>query len=303
MNRHDFIRVAASATVAGALASAAEQNTNSGGTNSGTPWICTGCGTQNPVSSQFPSGCPICQDSRQYVSWADQKWTTQELLSQTHKNTISEEEPGLDSIHTQPDFAIGERAFLVKTPAGNILWDCVALLDAATKTEVRRLGGIVAIAISHPHYYTTMVEWSRAFGNAPIYLHELDRKWVVRPDPSVRFWSGETKPLLGGTTLVRTGGHFDGFQVMHWLSPSDGKGVLLAGDQPEVCMDRNWVTFMYSYPNYIPLNRRAIENLVTALKPFSFDRLHAAFPGRVLSKNAKEIVTHSAERYIRAISA
>lgn len=302
MTRRDFMRVTAGATVAGALTSVAGQSTISRGAPSGTAWICVACGTQYPVSTEAPSECPICQDSRQYVSWAGQNWTTLEMLCRAHQNTISEEETGLYSIHTQPDFAIGERAFLVKTSEGNVLWDCVALLDEATKTEVRRLGGIAAIAISHPHYYTTMVEWSRAFGNAPIYLHEADRKWVVRPDPSIRFWSGETKSLLRGTTLVRTGGHFDGFQVMHWPSPSDGKGVLLAGDQPEVCMDRNWVTFMYSYPNYIPLNRRAIESIVTALNPFSFDRLHAAFPGRVLNKNAKEIVTRSAERYIQAIS-
>src|SRR5690349_2019256 len=137
-----------------------------------------------------------------------------------------------------------------------------------------------------------MVAWSHAFG-APIYLHELNRRWVMRPDPLIRFWSGETKRLIGGTTLIRTGGHFDGFQVMHWHSVSDGKGVLLAGDQPEVCMDRAWVTFMYSYPNFIPLNQPNIERIVAALKPFAFDRLYAAFPGRVLTKNAKEIVARS----------
>jgi hypothetical protein len=302
MNRRDFVRVAAGATALRAVISLGEQEADARRELTGTAWLCTTCGTQYPASAQGPPACPICQDSRQYVGWTGQKWTSLDLLSQTHKNVILQEEPGLYSIHTQPDFAIGERAFLVKTPAGNLLWDCVALLDDDTKCEIRHLGGIAAIAISHPHYYTTMVEWSRAFDDAPIFLHELDRKWTMRPDPSIHFWSGETKELVGGTTAIRTGGHFDGFQVVLWRSPADSQGVLLAGDQPEVCMDRNWVTFMYSYPNYIPLNRGAIENILTALNPFAFDRLYAAFPGRVLSKNAKEIVTRSAERYIRAIS-
>jgi hypothetical protein len=302
MNRRDFIGVGAGAAVTGSFASASEQIPSHGGAHSGVAWICTTCGTQYPTSLQSPAACLICQDSRQYVGWTGQKWTTLELLSQTHKNTIAEEEVGLYSVHTEPNFAIGERAFLVKTTEGNLLWDCVALLDETTKAEIQRMGGIAAIAISHPHYYTTMLEWSRAFGNAPIYLHERDRQWVVRPDPCIRFWSGETKSLIGGTTLIRTGGHFDGFQVMHWRSASDGKGAIFAGDQPEVCMDRNWVTFMYSYPNYIPLHRRAIENIVAALRPFSFDRLHAAFPGRELSGNAKDIVLRSAARYIKAIS-
>jgi hypothetical protein len=302
MKRRDFIRAVAGTAVTATLTSMAEQSVAPICTQTGIPWICTTCGTQYPVSPQAPPACPICQDSRQYVGWGGQKWTTLELLSQTHKNVIFEEEPGLYSIHTQPDFAIAQRAFLVKTPDGNLLWDCVALLDDETKAAIRRLGGIAAIAISHPHYYTTMVEWSRAFGNVPIFLHEFNRRWVVRPDPAIQFWSGETQRLIGGATLIRTGGHFDGFQVMHWRSASDGQCVLLAGDQPEVCMDRNWVTFMYSYPNFIPLSRRAIENIVAALKPFPFDRLHAAFPGRILSKNAKEIVIRSAERYAQAIS-
>jgi hypothetical protein len=302
MKRRDLAGIGAEATPGGASNSPADQKISDRDAQPGRAWICVTCGTQYPVSAQAPSACPICQDPRQYVDWAGQKWTTLELLSQTHKNIISEEEPGLYSIHTQPDFAIGEKAFLVQTPEGNLLWDCVALLDEDTKTEIRRLGGVAAIAVSHPHYYTTMVEWSRAFGNAPIFLHELERKWVMRPDSSIRFWSGETRALVGGTIAIRTGGHFDGFQVALWRSASDGQGVLLAGDQPEVCLDRNWVTFMYSYPNYIPLNRRAVKNIVTALKPFSFDRLYAAFPGRVLNKNAKEIVARSAERYIHAIS-
>ena len=63
-----------------------------------------------------------------------------------------------------------------------MLWDCLALIDDATIDVLKGLGGIAAIAISHPHYYTTMVEWSRALGGVPIHLHAADRKWVTRPE-------------------------------------------------------------------------------------------------------------------------
>jgi len=301
MNRRDFLSTAAIG-MTGALASFADSHKPPSPADSGTAWICLTCGTQFPSSLQPPPACPICRDSRQYVGWNGQQWTTLVELSKTHENEIIQEEPGVFSILTKPSFAIGQRAFLIRTSEGNLLWDCVALLDDKTKAEIRRLGGISAIAISHPHYYTTMLEWSRAFDNAPIYLHELNRRWVMRPDPSIRFWSGDTKRLMPDMTLIKTGGHFDGFQVLHWSHAQDGNGVLLVGDQPEVCMDRNWVTFMYSYPNYIPLNRSAIQGIVAALKPYSFERLHAAFPGRLLAKNAKEIVIRSAERYLAAIS-
>ena len=220
----------------------------------GTPYLCITCGTQFSESAQPPAHCPICEDERQYVNPDGQKWTTLEELRSSHKNIIKQEEPGLYSINTEPKFGIGQRAFLIQTDKGNVLWDCVALLDDATIARVNELGGIAEIAISHPHYYTSMVEWSRAFGGAPIHLHEAERPWVMRPDPCIRFWKGQTLELRAGLKLVSTGGHFEGYQVLHWPAGAGGRGALMAGDQPQICMDPKQVSFMYSYPNYIPLN-------------------------------------------------
>lgn len=264
------------------------------------PWICVTCGTQYIPSVRPRTACAICEDPRQYVGWEGQQWTCMETLSSIYRNTFEEEEPNLTSIHTEPSFAINQRAFVLKTAEGNILWDCVALLDQNTVARIKALGGLKAIAISHPHYYTTMIEWSRTF-DAPIFLHALNRKWVCRPDACIHFWEGETLTLPGGLTLIRTGGHFEGFQVLHWPGGAQGKGVLLAGDQPEVCSARNWVTFMYSYPNYIPLGPTALRGILDALRPFSYDRLYAAFPGRNISTNAKLVVERSAHRYLNAI--
>ena len=81
----------------------------------------------------------------------------------------------------QPKAGIGQRAFLVRTKEGNVLFDCVPPLDDATVAAVKKLGGLAAVAVSHPHYYTTMVEWSHAFGKVPVHIHKLDAKWVMRP--------------------------------------------------------------------------------------------------------------------------
>jgi hypothetical protein len=186
---------------------------------------------------------------------------------------------------------------------GNLLWDCIALLDAPTIEAVRKVGGVSAIAISHPHYYTTMVDWSLEFGNAPIYLHEADRRWVMRLHPNVRFWSGATKPILGDLTLIHEPGHFDGFQVLHWPSGAERRGVLMSGDQPQVCMDRQWVSFMYSYPNFTPLGPAAVEHIVRILEPYRFDRIHGAFPRRTVARDAKAVLERSAARYLRSINA
>src|SRR5262245_8629659 len=219
------------------------------------------------------------------------------------RNVTKQEEAGLHSLLTQPQIGIGQRAFLVKTAKGNLLWDCVPQIDEATVKAVKALGGIDAVAVSHPHYYTTMVVWSHAFGKAPVQIHEADKQWVLRPDAVVKFWKGGSKELFGGLNLVNTGGHFAGFQVLHWPGGAKGKGVLLSGDQPQVCRDRAWVSFMYSYPNLIPLPAKAIRRITAALGPLAYERLYGAFPGLTVARDAKGAVGRSAERYLKAIGA
>src|SRR3984957_11199369 len=154
-------------------------------------FICTTCGTQFAASDQPPAACAICQDERQYVKVTGQQLTTLERLRLTNRNSIKFQEPGLIGIGIDPHFAIGQRALFLRTPKLNILWDCLSLLDEAVVEALKALGGISAIAISHPHYYTSMVEWSRAFGGVPIYLHVADRQWVMRPDKAIVFCEGE----------------------------------------------------------------------------------------------------------------
>src|SRR5689334_9344678 len=153
-------------------------------------FICVTCGVQHAASEQPPAACPICLDERQYVGAGGQRWTTLGELRHGHRNVFREEEPGLTGIGTEPEFAIGQRALLVPRAGGNVLWDCVSLLDDATGEAVERLGGIDVIAVCHPHFYASMVEWAHAFG-ARLLLHEADAEHVMRRDPVVEHWSGD----------------------------------------------------------------------------------------------------------------
>jgi hypothetical protein len=183
-----------------------------------------------------------------------------------------------------------------------VLWDCIALIDDATVDLLKGLGGVTAIAISHPHYYTTMVEWSRALGGVPIYLHAADREWVMLADPAVRFWEGDTKPIGQGLTLVRLGGHFDGGTVLHWADWGESRGVLLSGDILQV-VPSGHVSFMWSYPNLIPLSAPKVQRMAAILAPFEFDAVYGAFSGRgQIDENGKQVVAASVERYIARIS-
>jgi len=263
-------------------------------------FICTTCGTQYAEMEQAPPSCPICQDERQYVKKTGQQWTTLEKLRLTNRNSIKFKEPGLIGVGIEPQFAIGQRALFLRTSKANILWDCLSLLDGAV-VAIQAMGGISAIAISHPHYYSSMIEWSRAFGGVPIYLHAADRQWVMRPDKAIVFWEGETRTLAEGLTLIRCGGHFEGGTVLHWADGAGGQGALLTGDIIQVVPDRKHVSFMWSYPNYIPLSASAIERIVKAVEPYPFDRVYGAFWDMVIEADGKAVVKRSAERYLRAI--
>ena len=259
-----------------------------------TAYICVTCGVQYPPSATRPPSCPVCDDFRQYVGLDGQQWTTLEDLRRDRRNRIDRLEPGVHSVHTDPKFAIAQRCLRVQSESGAVLWDCLSLLDDDT---IQALGPVDAIAISHPHYYATMIEWSEVLGNAPILIHEDDRQWVVRPDPRVHFWSGETFPVNRDLTLIRTGGHFEGAQVLHW-----NRGALFTGDVIQVVPDRRWVSFMRSYPNYIPLPASAVRRIVDAIEPFAFDRLYGAWPKLEILSDAKAVVHRSAARYISALS-
>ena len=265
-------------------------------------FICKTCGTEYPPSNNAPKDCPICLDDRQYLPPGGQQWTDSESLARTHRTEAREQEAGLVGIGTEPGFAIGQRALLVSTPAGNVLWDCLSLVDNAIRERIGGLGGLKAIAISHPHYYSGMISWSRAFGDVPIFIHEADRQWAMRSDGKLVFWSGDTHEILPGITLLRCGGHFAGGTVLHWAQGAGGRGALLSGDILQVAADNRHVGFMRSYPNYMPLSATVVTRIVDRLEPFAFDRIYGAFWDRVIREGGKASVARSAKRYIDAVT-
>ncbi|TPI50388.1 MULTISPECIES: MBL fold metallo-hydrolase [unclassified Mesorhizobium] len=260
-----------------------------------TCFLCLQCGVQFAQSEAPPQHCPICEDERQYVRWEGQAWTTPEELAAGHR-LVMKGDAGVLAFGIEPRFAIGQRALLTQTPHGNVLWDCISMVTDEAVAEINRRGGLAGIAISHCHYYSVMVEWSEAFGGVPIYLHDDDRQWIMRPHPSIVSWQGETLDL----TLIRCGGHFAGGQVLHWKR--EGGNALLAGDILQVTPTRRHVSFMYSYPNYIPLNAAAVRRIAAALEPFTFDDIYGAWWNQNIIGGAKQALAASVARYLTAIA-
>lgn len=263
--------------------------------------ICVTCGVQFAASDEAPRECPICTDERQFVGWDGQRWTTLPELQGSHRVVVREEDANLTGIGIEPLFAIGQRALLVRSIGGNVLWDCMSLIDDEAVRAVRAQGGLDAIAISHPHFYGAMVEWSRAFGGVPIYLHGDDREWVMRPDQAIVFWQGDEREIAPGLTLIRCGGHFPGSAVLHWAGGADGRGALLTGDTIQVVRDRRHVSFMRSYPNLVPLSPGTVRAIAERVVPLRFERVFGGWFDLAIRRDAKAAVLRSAERYLQAL--
>ena len=186
-------------------------------------------------------------------------------MRRTHFNAFRQHEPGLIGIGTTPAFAIAQRALLLRTEAGNILWDCISFIDDATVEIVRALGGIAG---------------DRDLASALLFLDgRMEPRLRRRADlaacrgpalgdaarSAVAFWDGETKELAPGITLIRCGGHFAGGTVLHWAQGAGGNGALLSGDIVQVGPDKK-VSFMRSYPDLIPLDAGTVQHIADVLR-------------------------------------
>ncbi|PYI12280.1 hypothetical protein BO78DRAFT_356155 [Aspergillus sclerotiicarbonarius CBS 121057] len=311
--------------------------------------ICATCGTQYSTATPPPT-CTICDDPRQYVPPTGQTWTTLRTLQTPTPTTTTSNDtpphytniitplphaPQILTIHTTPKLAIGQRAFLLLTPHGNILWDCLTYLDAPTISHINSLGGISAIIISHPHYYTTHLVWAEAF-KCPVYLSVEDREWVMREDNSGGggsrqvFWEGKEMEVIKGSGVmgIKTGGHFPGSSVVWWPGErmegdGKGKGVLLLADtigtvpsgmgdygegggngwemETEMSKGRITYTFMWSFPNMIPLPPDDVHNIWKAVKHTEFDQAYGAFVGMDTAGNCKKRLLDSAKILVKAM--
>lgn len=258
------------------------------------PNICATCGTRYSREHFQSDTCPICEDDRQYVPINGQQWISFDALKDKHKVTIRSLRENIHELFMTPSFAIGQKAHLIETAGGNILWDCLPLLDEDTCSFIKSKGGLKAIAISHPHYYSLMIEWARYF-DCPIYLQEKDRQWVMDADAAIQFWEGDRLPLFSGLTLIRPGGHFPGSTVLHYAEKEGG--MLFTGDTLYLSHDKKHISAMYSYPNVIPLAPATLFEVFEKLSDLKFDHFYGAFLWQNIHNGAKEVFINSLKRY------
>jgi hypothetical protein len=220
----------------------------------------------------------------------------EDLAAIPYELETRELEPGLLGLHRSPKFAIGQWTMIVQTTRGNLMWDPPNFIDDNIVEAVQKLGGVAAIAASHPHMFGAQVSWSHEFDGAPVWVNADDERWLCKTDPVIRIWRA-SQPVLDGITLVQAGGHFRGSAVAHWRDGAAGRGAMLTGDTIAGTSAAGWVSFMRSYLNKIPLSAATVERIVRRLEPYDFDSLYTLSADTVQS-DAKQAVRRSADRYI-----
>ncbi|KAL0931397.1 metallo-beta-lactamase family protein [Colletotrichum truncatum] len=271
--------------------------------------ICGTCGVQ--YDSHSIKTCKICDDPRQYVPEDGQWFTTLRELQDSKKytNVFTKDKfnSSVIAIRTEPQVAIGQRAFLLRSPAGNVLWDCITYIDDDTIRRIKDLGGIDAIVISHPHYFSTTLHWAEAFG-CKVYISVEDSEWLGRQGDGYVLWEGQEMEFVDGQfTAVKVAGHFPGSSVLLWKSEkklfvADSVLVVPSGvyhvDRPPGTAT---FTFMWSYPNMIPLGPEDVHGIWKAVSKLDFEDAHSAFAGRDARGDAKRRFLESAQLFIKSM--
>jgi hypothetical protein len=256
--------------------------------------ICTACGTQYPAGNT-PEFCTICLDDRQYIPERGQTWKTHDELNREHSIRINKLHDRLYELEIIPVFAIGQRAFLVIADNGNVLWDCIGLLNEPSIEFIRSKGGLKAIAFSHPHYYSNMNDWAETF-DCPVYIHQSDEQWIVNKGRHIHLWKGNEKSLWDGMRVINIGGHFPGSSILHvpFLSPG---GTVLCGDTLYLSPSKKHFSVMYSYPNRIPLPLHEVQRIKKQFDTIPFDSIYGFYSYQNLAQDVKKILGDSLNRY------
>ncbi|KZT29635.1 hypothetical protein NEOLEDRAFT_1153594 [Neolentinus lepideus HHB14362 ss-1] len=274
--------------------------------------ICTTCAAQYSASGlrpyrigeeAFGDGCPICLDERQYVLPTGQAWTSWRELDRKHTMSLQPEpkDSRIVRIVTEPKIGqIGQTPFLIRTSEGSLIWDCGPYLSPSVVESILSTTSpskpLLGIAISHPHFFNSSVTWARKLG-CKVYICVADKEWFMRKDEFV-----DDKRLTGALR----GRHFPGSCVLHWDRSTDAPeefsllrtGVLFCSDTFKIAIDRRMMTFMWSYPNYIPLPPKAVQKIWQSLRPFNFNDIYSAWPGDIAYGHGKAKVLKSARRFI-----
>ncbi|WP_375460591.1 MBL fold metallo-hydrolase [uncultured Enterovirga sp.] len=185
-------------------------------------YLCDNCGSWQ---RQFapPPDCPLCLDARHVVPQTGWRFWTEAEARDNFPCHWAEVEPGIWRYWNDPVNGIGPSAYLVTTPAGNMMFEACSVFSEAALAHLSALGGVDVLSASHPHSYGALWQIQDRF-DPELALPVGDFLWSAALRVS---WPYDDRlEPLPGLELHVTGGHFEGHAVLF----DRGRGILFCGD-------------------------------------------------------------------------
>ncbi len=187
-----------------------------------TAFVCTNCGFWQR-SSQVPTSCPICLDSRHVPPTGDWVFRPFEEARDRYPCHMEKLLEGLYRIWNEPVEGIGPNSYLSISQSGNFLFEGATVFSDEVISNIRDLGGISYLSSSHPHSYGALWQIEELF-EPEIIMHPEDYSWAGAFQVTWPF--DDILQFTERFSVLHSGVHFAG----HTFAYDKEKEICFCGD-------------------------------------------------------------------------
>ena len=235
------------------------------------PYVCTHCGFWQTLPVR-PVSCPVCLDFRHTPPENGfEFWSADEAAGRITSHW--HERDGIVTFRSEPGLGIGPHGYLIRLPAGNLLFESPPWYSAGALAAIEAAGGVRWLAASHPHAYGGLWQVQARFAPETMAIQRADLPWtntlrVNRP-------YDERLELTPGAELFHTGGHFDGHAVLFLR----GRRTLFAGDMVKFHLAEvpPGISTHKGFNRCIPMSHAETRRYREVVQSLHFDEVYTTF--------------------------
>ncbi|MEJ2867895.1 MBL fold metallo-hydrolase [Actinomycetospora sp. OC33-EN08] len=238
------------------------------------PWTCTNCGHWQRWFA-VPPACPVCTDVRNALP--DDGWDFRPLdeIARGREARWAEVRPGITGFWCEPQVGLGTSGWVIETDDGLVGWEGAGFYPDEGLAEIRRRGGLIALAASHVHGYGALFQLQDALDPPVMAIGVRDLEWTKTF--RVTWPLDDRHEFAPGLVAHRTGGHFDGHMVLH----DERRRVLFCGDMLKAALDdegrATGLSAHKAYHAQIPLSHQEIRDAYKIIGSLDFDAVATPF--------------------------
>ncbi len=238
-------------------------------------FVCVNCGYWQRHFGPPPS-CPLCLDARHVVPQNGWRFLDLDTAQRAFPCHWEELEPGAWRFWNDPVEGIGPSSILLRTPAGNVMFEGCSVFSEAALTDLAALGGVQVLSASHPHAYGAIWQVQDRF-DPELALAAADFAWSAALQVTWPF-DDRLEPLPG-IELYRTAGHFEGHSVLY----DRARRLLLCGDALKFELsprDRRQATTISAHKAFVratPLTLSELRRYRDVFAPLDFAQTWTPF--------------------------